>query len=156
MVHLETHRKLKKHLHDNFLEYVKNHPGEYVMLKDTLKEGIKATFYASKAELDKILKKYKGTVGCTFLTEHIPVKTHRFNENNKTLEFRLNQHVTKCPNDNETELVGMAPVEIERTDGRHKYTQQAYCPDCGYKVFRKCSAETIKQVKENMNKLVIK
>ena len=157
MVHLETYNKLKEHLHNNFLDYVKTHPGEYVLLQDTLKDGIKETFYASKAEFDKALAPYKGALGVTIVTEHIPVKTHRFNKDNKTLEIRVDEHVTLCPNDNETKLVGSNPIMSQRRDdGSTEYSQEAYCPDCGYKVFRRPSDETIKQVEENMKKLIIK
>ncbi|MBW2995578.1 hypothetical protein KY312_04455 [Candidatus Woesearchaeota archaeon] len=155
MVHLETMRFLRNHLQANFMDYVEAHPGEYILLERNLSD-IKETFYETKEQFDKSLKKYKGKIGCTFLTEHIPVKTHRFNKNNETLEIRLDEHVTVCPNDNETELIGMNPVQIEHRDGRYRYKEQAYCPDCGYKVFRKCSAETAKQAEENMRRLVIK
>jgi len=150
MVHLSTLEAMREKFRDNLQQYVKEHPGEFVLFEGDASE-INATFYKTRKELEQATAKYKGLFGPTFLIEQIPFKTHRFNKNNKTLEF-LDYHVEVCPNDNETRLLGMAGVMTHFENGKPKYHELAYCPDCGYRVFRRPSEETIKRVEEHMEK----
>ncbi len=90
-------------------------------------------------------------IGPTFLWKQIPSKTHRFNENNKTLEF-LDDYVKICPNDRETELLRDGCVSIIWNESKTIYREKAYCPDCGYQVYRRPSNETIRKVEEDMRR----
>ena len=151
MVHWPTVEAMRKHIDSNFQRYYAEHPGEFLLLE--IKENkFVESFYKTENELKEATKKYKkGTVvgGPAYRVEEIPLKTHRFDPNNITLEHRLDEHVTVCPNDNETELIGYRGIVMS---GKDRYTQLAKCPDCGYQVFRRASDEDIKRVKENMKK----
>ena len=149
MVHAPTLEAMQKELRDNLQQYVKEHSGEFVLLEGG-PLGIITTFYKTKGELEKATEKYKGLFGLTFLSRQIPVKTHRFNKNNKTLEF-LDDYLEVCPNDEETKLLSVG-VTTTFENGKRKYREIAYCPDCGCQVSRKPSQETIRKVEENMKK----
>ena len=152
-MHLPTYETLKKHFYAHLKEYIKTHPGKYLRLELDL-DGVRELFFDNEEELKA--GRDPSLVGGTSFSEYIPVKTHRFNKDNKTLEIRVDEHVTLCPNDNETELIGMNPIMSKRRDnGSTEYSQQAYCPDCNYHVFRRPSDETIKEVEENMKKTIV-
>ena len=144
MVYLPLLQKMREMYEIKLQEYIKKHPGSYLLLEE--KDGsIVEIFYSRKKDLTKALKKYEGLVGATIFTEHIPRKTHRFNPDNKTLEF-LDYHVEVCPNDNKTRLEVAGPVEITYDTREPIYREFARCPDCDYKVKREPSKKTIKEV----------
>lgn len=140
MVHLPTLEAMRRKLNDNLKQYIEKHPGQFVLFEGTPLMRIHANFYRTSRQLEEAIAKSKGTT----LVELIPVKTHRFNKGNKTLEC-LTHFIDTCPNDNETQLVCGGPVELSRG----KYSELAYCPDCGYQVFREASKEAIKWIKEH-------
>jgi hypothetical protein len=70
MVHLDTHQEMEKKYRNNLEQYIREHPGEFVLFE---KDGkIEETFYKTEKELDKAIEKYKGLFGPTFFSAQIP------------------------------------------------------------------------------------
>lgn len=149
MVHLETLERMREHYKQYLEQYVTHHPGEFILIEGRPLNPLKVTFYKTEGELKGATEKYEGRFGPTFLVEQIPTKTHRFKRDNKTLEF-LDIFVEVCPNDRETLLLERGPVMISGTDDKTRYQELAYCPDCGYRVFRRPSEERIEKVEQHM------
>jgi hypothetical protein len=155
MVHLETLIRLRTYLKNNLENYCKEHPSEYILLEPEGLSGIKETFYKTQKELSKATAKYEGMYGPTFLPEKIPKKsTHRFNKDNKPLEFRLDKYVTKCPNDNKTMLEIIGPLECTHIGKQKRYSQWTQCPDCACRVERKPSEKSIKEHEKRMKETI--
>jgi DNA-directed RNA polymerase subunit RPC12/RpoP len=149
MVNLPLLEEMRKEFESDLKEYIKEHPGELVLFEEGESGKIYKTFYKTKKELENAIEKYKGIFGATRLIEKIPIKTHRFNKNNKTLEF-LSDYVGVCPNDKETKLLAESDVKITHNNEKKEYSELAYCPDCGYKVFRRPCQETIKKIESEL------
>lgn len=152
MVHLPTFEAMRRELRDNLQKYVEEHPGEFVIFERG-PFGIVTTFYKRRIDLEEAVAKYRTLFGATFLSEQIPLKTHRFKENNKTLEF-LDYFVDLCPNDSETKLIVGSSVTRTIDEGKPNYSEVAYCPDCSYKVFRRPSEEKIRRFEKNIRKQI--
>lgn len=150
MVHVPTLNIMRRRFDENLQQYVKEHPGEFVLIEGDAFDP-KVTFYKTEEELSKSTEKYKGKFGPTFFSSYVPVKTHRFNEGNKTLEYRMEEHVELCPNDGETKLV-LSDFCKSSSKSDFRYEETAICPDCGYRVFRKPSEKRIKRFEENLKK----
>jgi len=145
MVHLPTLNILTDHMRDNLPNYYKNNPGKYVLLTLDDHYNVVERFFDTEEARKKVIP----DTPCYCVKENIPKESHRFNEGNKNLEFRLKEHVTVCPNDGKTEL---KPAGLMGgTDG---YKERAECPDCGCTVWRKPSDELIKAAKKSAEKLV--
>src|SRR3989338_5525107 len=135
MVDAAVLRKIREHLERNLENYILKRPGYFVFLEQNC-GNIKESFYPDKKSLDKAIKKYHGLYEPTFLTEKIPKKTHRFRPCNIKLEFAVYEHVTVCPNDGKTKLVGLNGVMLIFYGESYRHEERAYCPDCLYRVFR--------------------
>jgi len=71
MVNLATHQAMQRQLEENLPQYVREHPGEFVLFEGNWAK-IETTFYKTKGELEKALEKYKGKYGPTTLSREIP------------------------------------------------------------------------------------
>lgn len=71
MTNYQLAAKLGEHYHNNLERYVKEHPGEYILIEEYGSE----TFYKDKSELDRAIdKKYGKVYGSTFFGTQIPEK----------------------------------------------------------------------------------
>jgi hypothetical protein len=157
MVNLPALQAQRQHYDSNLQQYVKEHPGEWVLIEGGTSSELKVSFFKTRAEYLRTVDKYKGMYGPTYHAEQIPVRTHRFNKDNRTLEFRTDEHVKVCPNDKLTKLVtDGAILSVPDDKGSRKYVEWAICLDCGYKVERKPTAEVIGRVKKRQDKMVFR
>ncbi|MBW2965721.1 hypothetical protein KY342_01305 [Candidatus Woesearchaeota archaeon] len=138
---------LKEYFEEHLEHYVKEHAGEFIVLTEG--DPVEESFYATEEEFRKVIKKYQGE---RFFTKRIPEKTHRFNFDRKIVEFRVDEHVTVCPNDNETMLEPAGPIVLSK----NKYEEMARCPDCGYIVMRRPSDADIKRERRNLDDFIRK
>ncbi len=68
----------------------------------------------------------------------------------KPVYFEIsNEYVDKCPNDN-TPLISTGNVMSVYSLEYERHSEEAYCPECGYRVLRKPSHETITHIKLRM------
>lgn len=84
-----------------------------------------------------------------FSHETIPINV--FEVPKLKIEFRQDEFVNNCPNDN-TRLEGYGWVHY--SPGKEDYTETAKCPKCGYLVSRRPSDKTIERVRQSRKKVL--
>ena len=124
MNRLKKAMMLQNYLKDRDADHYERHPGKAVLLVLGEEEKVKETFFDTKHEAQQATK---GMDSIDYLIGMVPLKTHRFNPENRTLEYREQEYVDVCPNDGETGLRGGTIVGN---------MQRAVCPDCKYTVYR--------------------
>lgn len=86
MVCLPLLQEMREFYKKSLEEYVKNHPGEWVIIQSG-RRGLEAIFYKKRKEFDEEISKYKGRIGATFLTQRIPNLPYDVCEEDQILKF---------------------------------------------------------------------
>ncbi|MEK6952364.1 MAG: hypothetical protein AABX29_05085 [Nanoarchaeota archaeon] len=74
MVHLKTLDRMREYLSQNLEQYVREHPGEFILIEGCPFNPLTITFYKTQEELNAATRKYEGLYGPTFLVKQIPTK----------------------------------------------------------------------------------
>lgn len=80
--------ELSQHYKTNLERYVKEHPGEYILIEEPSRES----FYKSESEMnDGIYKKYGDSMSYTIFSTQIPEKIPKRRENNSKYDIILKE-----------------------------------------------------------------
>ena len=138
-------KSIMKHIALHSDRHYREKPG-YTLMVVAAGNHMLEMFFEKREDRTDFFKKYKrekGKFPHYQMTVDIPVKTHKYEKDNKTIEHRVNEHVSVCPNDNETKLEACGDVVL-KDDG--SYIDMAKCLDCGYIVFRKPLKERVEEL----------
>jgi hypothetical protein len=80
MVSISVLNDMRQHYEKNLPKYVKEHKGEYLLLKQGHMGEIIESFYKNKTELESVTERNMNILGPTSLTERIPDRIETFGE----------------------------------------------------------------------------